>query len=199
MKIIIIHTLLAVAIINAEPLKIVEAAPSEVSPEESQTLHAALQAKMPEARISMQDVSTILDPILEEFLPNGKLFRLSAVVMDPTTLHGALLNFVIYEQGNERLVMPMSGSHSEFAELLNLANKKINNRNDALVAGRGYSSVYGIKLSIDPEITTEGKSFIIRMSQGSSKPPDDEKATIELRIDVDEEHKVSKVESKLTD
>ena len=33
-----------------------------------------------------------------QFLPNGNLSKLSAVVMDPATQHGALVDFVIYEQ-----------------------------------------------------------------------------------------------------
>ena len=199
MKIITMHAfLIAATVIYAEPLKIVEAAPSDVSPEKSRMLHSTLQVKMPHSRISVQQLASLLDPEALKFLPDGQLFRVSAVVMDPKTLHGALLHFVVYEQGDKQIVMPMSGSHTEFSELLKLTGKKINGKSDALAASRSYSAIYGIKSDVEPEIDSDDKGFTVRILHKNTEQNNEKKNTVELRIDVDDEHNASKVEAKST-
>lgn len=189
----IFYLFLTSLIIAAEPLKIVENTPSAVSKEKSEELRTVLQNNMTKSRVTIQQMSPLLGPEMLQFLPNGNLYKLSAVVMDPATQHGALIDFVIYEQKDKQLILPVSGNDEKFCELLKLADKKIKNEKDARILGRVYAKIYGINFIGDPEIKSEKNCYLVRFTLRKSTNPSEEKNIIELSIEVNDEHSANKV------
>jgi len=174
-------------LMSAPPLTQVEVESSaELAPS-----RMALEKAFPDVKITVSSVQKLNDVAAKDFFPGGAMHRVSFVVTDAKTNHAALLTAVIFKKGAEELVLPMSGDHSEFADLLHTHGKKIGTAQDAILAGKAYAAIYGIKTASQPAAIPTREGFVVEFrTGGQGGNPTKEQIT---RLEISTDHPCSEI------
>jgi hypothetical protein len=163
------------------------------------TLQNILKRQFPDSRVSIRSVTSIQDEAVDCYLSPSSLQRVTAVVADIETKHAAFLEFVIYKERNNEVVLPMSGDRSEFASLLKASNKRVKSARDALAAARAFAVIYRLGTANTPIVAATQEGFSVTFNDSGLKGGNVSRQHSILKIQTDQHANVTSTATIVTD